>query len=274
KEEKQNMLDSGVIGKTSKKKNQWRIITSVAAVFAVGVLSFSLYHDVLGNLPDKLDGGEQSGIAQPDEIYNTKSADSADTNRTSDGSVIMKDQASALQPSAKTPDLTASNEAQNNHSNSLKKEVALNENPAANSADTQMPTYGLASGLEPNAGNGAGAVEDSTTEPEAAADAVGLDRDITKNKLSSTPEECSRSLTAPGVERNTAAVQYYNNLIEEKLEGFDYQILDSSYAQTGEWQFRIFIFRGKDGNTYNEEILILGKDGEIKVICSNEFMEL
>jgi len=81
-------------------------------------------------------------------------------------------------------------------------------------------------------------------------------------------------LTAAGVERNAAAVQYYNNLIEEKLKGFDYQVLDSSYANTGEWQFKIFIFRGKDGNTYNEEILIIGKDGEIEVICSNEFMGL
>ena len=40
--------------KPSKKKSQWRMITSVAAVFAVGVLSFGLYHDFLGILPDKL----------------------------------------------------------------------------------------------------------------------------------------------------------------------------------------------------------------------------
>jgi hypothetical protein len=87
-------------------------------------------------------------------------------------------------------------------------------------------------------------------------------------------EECSRSLTSAGVERNAAAVQFYNNLIEERLKGFDYQVLGSSYTQTGEWQFRIFIFRGKDGNTYNEEIRIIGKDGKIETICSNDFMGL
>src|SRR5690606_27891473 len=56
KEEKQDMIDSGIIQKPSKRKHQWRILTSVAAVFAVGILSFGLYHDVLGIFPNQLNG--------------------------------------------------------------------------------------------------------------------------------------------------------------------------------------------------------------------------
>lgn len=234
-----------------KKKSQWRILTSVAAVFAVGVLSFGLYRDVLGILPDKLNGGDQTGAAQIEEPYHAESNDPtsdamSDANIASDGSIVMKNQVSDLPPA----------------------ETEIDE-------EVPMTTYGLADGAEPTTGDEYGAAADTVTEQEAAAGSDGFDGEVRmKSSLSPSSEECSRSLTASGVERNAAAVQYYDNLMEEKLKGFDYQVLDFSFAKTGEWQFRIFIFRGKDGNTYNEEILIIGKDGEIEIICSNEFMGL
>ena len=276
-EEKQNMADSGVIGMPSKMKNKWRIITSVAAIFVVGVITFSLYNDVLGILPDRLNGGEQTGAAEKEKNYDTFSGasgsvdDSADIpNTSSDGSVVMKDQAEDLQPMPMDQGSAAADEVQNYSSvngndTALRKEV---------SSEEQMTVYGMADGTEPVDEEEAVMAADSE-EPEEDAAAEGIDGNLAGNsKLAASPEECSRSLTSSGVERNTAAVQYYNNLIEEKLKNFDYQVLETRYAQTGEWQFRIFIFRGKDGNTYNEEILISGKDGEIEVICSNEFTGL
>lgn len=261
KEEKQSMITAGII-KPAKKKNRWHIVTSIAAVFAVGVLSFGLYHDVLGILPDKLGVGEQSGTASaPEQSNDAKPADSEAMNKmvgdtadssSSDGSVVMKEQASDLQPMSKESDLSLAG--------------------GTGEGDLPMQTYGIAADPEADAGDDSA---EAVTEAESAAGSMGFDGDQARNsKLAPALDECSRSLNVSGVERNTAAVQFYNGLIEERLSGFDYQILESNYAQTGEWQFRIFIFRGKDGNTYNEEILIIGKDGEIKVICSNEFMGL
>lgn len=276
-EEKQNRMASGITGEPSKKKKPWRIITSVAAVFAVGVLSFGVYHDVLGILPDKINGGNQTGSAQPEELFHAKSNDAAgDINISSDGSVVMKNQVNAdSDPAAKTPDPAASDEMQN-YSAALQDTAALKQESASNTDNAQtMTAFGQTDGAPSDTADEYEAAADAVTEPEAAAGAFGFDTmNPDKSKVTSSSEDCSRSITSFGVERNAAAVQFYDNLIEEKLKGFDYQVLDSIYTKTGEWQFRIFIFRGKDGNTYNEEILIMGKDGEIEVICSNEFMGL
>jgi len=265
KEEKQSMLASGMIGKPLKKKSQWRMLTSIAAVFAVGVLSFGLYRDVLGILPDKFNGADQAGAAQVEEPYYEESNELAsDSASSSDGSIVMKDEAADLPPVEIANDLADIDEM-----------LSYSVSSSTESEDIPKTTYGLADGSEPNAGDEYGAVADTVTEQEAAAGSERFDENNSvSRKQAPSSEECSRSLTSSGVERNAAAVQYYDNLMEEKLNGFDYQILDSGYANTGEWQFRIFIFRGKDGNTYNEEILVIGKDGEIEIICSNEFMGL
>lgn len=239
-EEKQDMINAGMIKNPSKKKNQWRILTSVAAVFAVGVLSFGLYHDVLGIFPNQLDGTEQTEMAQPKmaepdaieemENNNLYSAELEDQESTkgdfSDESLSMKQQ---------TP-------------------------PVSEDREPEMITYDAAGGSEP--------------EQNTASDGTDSSGILPKSMPTPAQEDCSRSLTVSGIERNAAAVQYYDNLIAEKLQDFDYQVLESSYSKTGEWHFRIFIFRGKDGNTYNEEILIIGKDGEISILYSNEFMRL
>jgi len=248
KEEKQSMLEAGILGKLVKKKSKWRMLTSVAAVFAVGVLSFGLYKDVLGILPDKLNGGDQTGTAQVEEPYIQESNDPvSDSNIASDGSIMMKEQVSDLPPVENEIDKAGSDEM-----------LRYSAESSADAKEVPRTISGLADSAEPN------------TDYEYGAEADVADI-MTEQENS---DECSRSLTTSGVERNAAAIQYYDNLIEEKLNGFDYQVLDYSFATTGEWQFRVFIFRGKDGNTYNEEILIMGKDGEIEVICSNEFMGL
>lgn len=261
-EEKQNMIDEGLIARPQKKKSQWRIITSIAAVFAVAILSYGFYDNVLGDLPFFKNGTDQAGPtakteeidkqiaaikeAEPDSYSGGSAEDSASS---SDGTVVMKDQTNQMQ-------MKMADESEN-------KNV---QNESADYGDVQ--TYGAAVGAEPNEG-------DRAIEEESAPDTGGSVEDFAfKSSMVASPDDCSRSLTGSGLERNSAAVQFYNKQIEEKLSGFDYQILETTYAQTGEWQFRIFIFRGKDGNTYNEEIQIIGKDGKIETICSNDFMGL
>lgn len=272
KEEKQKMIDEGLIVKQPKKKNRWRIITSIAALFAVGILSYSLYDDVMGTLPFFKNGTNQTGPTAATEEFNQKMADIEEKDpdsysspalddESSDGSVVMKDRTAELPP------VMTNSVADNTQSTDGKEKSVQNEAADLGGA----LTYGAAAGSEP------AEVDRSSSgaETEPAADTSGISSEFAyKSSLSLSQDECSRSLIGSGPERNSAAVQYYNKQIEEKLSGFDYQILETAYSQTGEWQFRIFIFRGKDGNTYNEEIKIIGKDGKIETICSNDFMGL
>ncbi len=272
KEEKQKMIDEGLITKQPKKKSQWRIITSIAAIFAVGVISFSIYDNVMGNIPFFNNSKDQAASNVKTEeidkqIAAMKEADAdtylggraEDSASSSDGTVVMKDPSNDQQKMmAKSAETATADDTQ--VSNSQNKEL---QTESADLSDAQ--TYGAAVGSEPNTGSA------DTPQPESPADAGGFGF---KSNMLSAQDDCSRSLTGSGMERNSAAVQFYNKQIEEKLAGFDYQVLETTYAQTGEWQFRIFIFRGKDGNTYNEEIRIIGKDGKIEIICSNDFMGL
>ncbi len=298
-EERKNAAVSGVIGKGSR-KNRWRIITSIAAVFAVGVITLSLYHDVLGILPGKLAGEEMSGKLSVNEMDAAPEAESpqdapdgqtndiysiaAAPDMASDSSIALKnEQENGLQPMSKAERSATAGTVQNSLTGTAQK------SPAAGKADNAVKDetaseemaplygYGAAGSLPESSGEGDGSTLADSGEPEQTYSMKSKEfsaNDNEKRKTAAPPEECSRSLTSLGTERNTAAIQYYNNLIEDRLKDFDYQILDSSYGKTGEWRFKVFIFRGKDGNTYNEEILILGKDGEITVICSNEFMGL
>jgi len=266
-EEKRNIAEAGINDNTAKRKNRWRLITSIAAVFIVGVLSFGLYQDIQGNLPEKMKIGEQSDAAIPQENAATESgasekaadmAEASDDGTSSDGSVVMKEQAANLQePQMMTREADPYDDA------------ADKNKTFDASGGAAMDTYSFAADSEPYAGEGAAA---GVSPPEPTDGSMNDSLDFAmKSRIATAQDECNRSLAVSGVERNTAAVQYYNSLIEEKLAGFDYQVLGSYYAQIGEWQFRIFIFRGKEGNTYNEEIMIIGKDGEIEIICSDGF---
>lgn len=253
KEETQDMINAGLIKKPSKKKSQWRILTSVAAVFAVGVLSFGLYHDVLGIFPNRLDGTEQTEMASP-KMAKPDAVEEMENNNIY--SAELEDQEGTASDSK-------------DESLSIRKQTP----PVSDAGEPEIITYDAAGGSVPDSGDDYGAAADSSiTEQNTASDGADSYGILPKSMPTPAQEDCSRSLTVSGVERNAAAVQFYDNLIAEKLQDFDYQVLESSYSKTGEWHFRIFIFRGKDGNTYNEEILIIGKDGEISTLYPNEFM--
>ena len=274
KEEKQHMESvSAATDKNLKKKRKYRMITSIAAIFAVGILSFGVYQDILSILPDKLGGEDQAAMEQSKKSDEELFGSSSD-NYVPDDTVVMKSSEADVNAGSGTDEI---NDQQNTRSepsyNQNKEAASEQENIKANN-DATMPDYGTTS-----------PEFDLDTESVSIAAADGLndaagsgasDGQLPNYKMVAPREECSRSLTSSlsGAERNTAAVQYYNGLIETRLKGFDYQVLDSNYTKTGEWTFTIFIFRGKDGNTYNEEIMIIGKDGKIEVICSNEFMGL
>lgn len=273
KEEKQNMIETGILGKPAKKKHQWRMITSVAAIFAVGVITLSLYSDVLGILPGRLNGDDQTGAPEAAREFITGNADDSTGNPDllveDSGTLEAEEEHQSIAMMDTDP---AADQEAKNFSYKYKENETAKETPS----EDQTTIYGTTEGggSEPDSNTEPGMLQDSGAQESAAAADGGYGNFARNSKLAASLEECSRSLTFSGVERNAAAVQFYNNLIQERLAGFDYQILESVYTQTGKWQFRVFIFRGKDGNTYNEEILIAGKDGEIEVTCANKFMGL
>lgn len=270
KEEKQSMIDAGIIARgVTSKKNRWRVIASVAAVFMVGVLSFGFYDDVLGTLTDQFRGQDQAGTAQTEKSYgaisetadnatdsamNNAAAGYSGTDSSKGDAAAMKKGDSGLQSLAKAAKTADVSDPQSNSANNEKKMAGSKEAAQDSDAAPEL-LYEMAE----DANTGDGSAADSTL-PDAAPGFA--------------PEKCSRSLTDTGIDRNAASAKYYEDLIKEKLADFDYQILSSEYTKAGGRQFRVFIFRDKDGNTYNEEITIIGKDKEIKVANTNKFMEL
>ncbi|MDF3000611.1 MAG: hypothetical protein K0Q48_730 [Bacillota bacterium] len=281
---------------------RYRMLASAAAVFAVGVLTLGVYQDVLGDFADKLGFIDRDGIehAAPRDAEADLYGISNDEAGSDDS---MNNQPNQLE------DQPVQDQAQRNKNSEVQEmklyQAQIDSDGAASSGQKNAPLKKEAAGLtapEVASDNGAAAdgAPSSTTEnsdsngaagsaPAGGSDTAGLenikekelsfgslaqDEVRAKSKADQSGNSCSRSLTSSGVERNTAAVHFYMGLIEERLEGFDYQVLESGYAPTGEWNFKIFIFRGKDGNTYNEEIRVIGKDGKIKIICSNEITEL
>ncbi len=251
KEEKTASAGFGSKSGSSGKTRKLRLLTSAAAVFAVGIISFGLYQDVTGDWPNNLTGTEQSSEQVSPE---QSQADLFDID-TKESDAYNNEAAAGNKKKESITD----DEAIMYSGTSEESDTSFNQ-----STDVISPS---SVPVEPEMS--VCKMSDSRAPEEAPA------ADSSKQlMMESSLIDCSRSLTSSGVERNVAAVQYYTGLIEEELADFEYQILESGFIQAGEWEFKVLIFRGKDGYAFNEEILIIGKDGEIEIICNNEFMGL
>jgi predicted anti-sigma-YlaC factor YlaD len=62
--ERSKISDSKIIAISDKKKNKLRMLTSIAAIFAVGLISVGLYQDIIGGVTDQLDGTAQLAQGQ------------------------------------------------------------------------------------------------------------------------------------------------------------------------------------------------------------------
>ena len=288
-EEKVQMIDPVKVKNRSNVRSRFRAIISLAAVFAVGVMTFALYHDVLGDFNSRFDGSDQTGIVSDESIADSKISgpgNSEDALKDDDlyGSPAL-DVDSGSKPKALVREEVSTDSTQeiaDTGETDNKEDLMSNQASILNADENggSDPNYSdkAAGGGDPNysADTAGDSDSDYSIAESEKTEADSPDEETLKSSKAVLPqnEACSRSLTSSGVERNTAAVHFYNGLIEKKLEAFDYQVLETSYAQTGQWNFRILIFRDKDGNTYNEEILAIGKDGEIEIVCSNELMGL
>lgn len=250
-EEKRDSIDSGAIRlQTRKKHSKWRILSSIAAIFTVGILSFGMYHDILGIVPDKLNGSDQAESIQMESDSALEDAamlnDSANKEEAYDlrvSSIKEVEDASILQET-------------NNYTGAM-----IDEDGSA--PEPEMAAYGVSdSGFS-----------DDKVKTESIEDRGFISKQVNQFNV----EELNKYrmiMPIQEVESNSAAIKYYNNLIQEKLRDFDYEIIDYTYSLTGEWHFKIFIYKNKDGNTYNQEVLIIGRNGAIEVLNSNEIMGL
>lgn len=106
-------------------------------------------------------------------------------------------------------------------------------------------------------------------EEAAPAEAFSLENQGLESQSMAADSSETRGLMS-----DSAAVKYYSNLIEERLADFDYEIYDYTYETNGEWRFNAVIFNDAEGNTYNAEVLITGKDGEITFKSEEEIKGL
>ena len=75
----------------AKRKFNWRVMSSVAAVFIVGILSFGLYQDVIGNLPNQEKPVGAAGLN-----------DQTQANRNSEADLPNQKEAGSLKGASKT----------------------------------------------------------------------------------------------------------------------------------------------------------------------------
>ncbi|MGI6731326.1 MAG: anti-sigma factor family protein [Anaerovoracaceae bacterium] len=279
KKEEFNKANKG-LGRNNRKI--WRMASSIAAIFVVGILSYGVYNEVISPTPDALRGMEQlesaGSIFVEDkalpEAYSDALPGTGLVNREASADEATADMDEALKNeslgaqiqenmdlgdySLKTKNLTTRVDSLN--TTPQPKQVA----EPKESALSEISVEGDTKGSSEYSG-------ELFTLRDSALNSVNEDHDYY------VEETQPSSYNFPGEDQklstNVAAVQLYSQLISEKLASYSYQIVDHHYSLKGEWLFNVFIFMDQDGNTYNEEIQIVGKNGEI-FVQSDEKVEL
>lgn len=265
------------------KSINWRIIGSIAAIFAVGILTYGMYNDIMDVVPNKLNTAYEQ-INNETRNHTEKQKESGSTikagsmedreedlntnlNKNLDSDTII-DEGNALQDNQPLMALDSRAGSGNVDTNN----ASSKENSASDELTSNDDVYVTSRAFQDH-------TMQNTAEAKSNPDLLASKPSAGRHFLAAAPENSNFKEALPpdmtiSPDRNTAAIKYYTLQIEDKLAGYDYQIINNSYDQNGEWQFRVFIFTGKDGNTYNQEILITGKNGEISVQDANELMGL
>ena len=268
-----NMLDDEQMREVEKHLATCDACKKEMEELAVFVLSMGLFKDTLSIFPEKLAGNEQTEMSYSEDNYGSVASKNAETEALADDSMAKTltgsglDDSMVAMPMEEVPvELKESPKSKSNNSY-FETETSTENYSAESMYDTSNEESASADAdADANAAYGF-----SAETPDSSNNNV---RAFGSGTLSGSKKQCTRASLSSNVKRNTAAVQYYSDLITQKLEDYDYQILFSKYIESGEWHFKVLIFRGKDGTTFNEEIVIIGKDGEIKVIAKNEAMGL
>ncbi|HHU17597.1 MAG: anti-sigma factor family protein [Anaerovoracaceae bacterium] len=250
--ERSKISDSKIIAISDKKKNKLRMLTSIAAIFAVGLISVGLYQDIIGGVTDQLDGTAQ--LAQ-DQVMQERVMNNETESDLYNSKLYKSNLDEAIDEKQKFE---------------IKLDVA-DDVQSSDALKPRMSIYGYTDDNSEPGSTKALVPENYVDNPSVDGDSDGYSKDYSTMM---TSEEFSRALTIQAIERNVAAVQFYKGLIEDNLRDFNYEILESDFVQAGECRFRIYIFNSKEGYVFNEEIIAIGKDGEIEFIYTNEFMGL
>lgn len=266
KKEEFKKVNKGLI---TNKRRTWRMVSSIAAIFVVGILSYGVYNEVISPIPNSL--RETGKIENTRSLY-VEEDGSATLQREAkpkDAVIAAGGDKSLENEAARAEESTAT--TQQNHS-AIKKspdQQAKNLGPDTQSAESNSSTLpkeehlSIASeALEPSGYNEAPSIL-SLPESEAVSDASVNKEAISNNQWILPGSSNSSMEMSQGMPSNTAAVQLYSQLIRDKLASYSHQIVSHYYSVKGEWIFNVFIFTDQDGNTYNEEIQITGKKGEI-----------
>lgn len=256
--------------KTEHRKWNWRILSSMIAVFTVGLISFA----ALGQFPmggNTFDNAAQMApqygtIKQYKEMSSLKVGSLEEETKQTDKVAQSKKQSKEILGASSRANTQVSNKDNEiNQDNNVPKENMANEDNAKN----VMPKMIIAP-------TGGGANEQTMAAPmnisndSALQDVEGAaESDVSFKYVG--PQSVSTGDAI--VEGQGTEYQMYVEQLAEKLKDFDYEITDSTY-NNGEWHFVVFIFNGKDGKIIEKEIEVVGKSREIEVLYADEFMGL
>lgn len=234
-----------------KKRNRWRMASSIAAIFAVGILSYGVYNEVISPVSESLRGADQLGSAYVEDHAEQK--ESLMTDGKADGlhnGMLSGDNQDRSVSSMESNSATAPKNA----SNDSRKESLDNTVSSTNTKEDFEVSLRAA--------------ESDASDPES-----GSQHSILADSIPGLQPPIDGDYVSSQGVQNTTDNQFYRQLIKERLVRYNYQITEQSNDPAEEWLFKVFIFTDQDGNTYNNEILITGKDGEIHVE-NNENMRL
>lgn len=250
-----------------KKKYNWRMMSSIAAIFIVGIISYISFEEIpmipYGTLEKNLNESSYSENATKDVKYGD-----------AEKKVVVNKQKQSNDKKSKENSNTAVPKGDKDNSNL---QAPVNSSVNSNKNDMNESLYQSAV----SAGGGGGGNDeklqsDSEPQNEEIESLSAPNQEAPQGKESYSDQSDKMQISNSKELRTNSfeeSKESYEQMIANKLDGFQYKITSSTNVD-GQWNFAVFIFTGKDGMIINKEIAVVGKGGQIEVLYADEFMGL
>ncbi|WP_027398362.1 anti-sigma factor family protein [Anaerovorax odorimutans] len=247
------------------KKINWKMISSIAAVFLVGLISYAAL-DNMTFLPNDIEKSLHD--QNSNYIEDTK-------DKTNNNSIKELDNSDD-----KKTNINKENDSEEEKKEVGKKqELSSNQNSNTDIGDNNISNKNdIPETYESDEGNidkenTLMSSEENKMRIFMKSEAAGASSSIETNEDNSNIES-NEDNTGNVLNENVYEKEFYEELINEKLKDFEYEIKESSNKNNGEWYFEVFIFKGKDGNIIDKEIEIVGNEGTIEILSEDEIKGL
>lgn len=256
-----------------KKKYSWRMISSIAAIFIVGIISYISFEEI----PMLQYSSMGKNVNESSSIENaTKDAKYGDLKYGGVKKKAAVDKQKQVSDKKDTEESKATVASQDEKDNSIlqaKVNTDTNQNEKSmneNLYRSPVPAGGGGGGSNENLQSDAASQNEEVKSLCAPNQADIQRKESYSNQFDEMQTSSSKELQTSSAEESK---EFYEQLIANKLDGFQYKIKSCTNVD-GQWNFAVFIFTGKDGMIINKEIEVVGKGRQIEVLYADEFMGL